>query len=246
LCEADREARKAAELQDRLCGFDLSADPPTIPDKTVLLSLAQDLPAVWNAPTTDMRLKQRITRILINEIIADVDELKHEVVLLIHWAGGRHSELRIRKNKLGRHQRCTSVDAIEVVRQMSGKFPEEQIAATLNRLGLRTGAGNTWSTQRVHGLRRYHELPNNSQTDMDVMTLEEAAHRLGISSTSVRRMIDEKLIPAKQVVPCAPWEIPAKALENSAVLHAAKDIRNRTRGPQIRNGQQEGPLFSDM
>jgi hypothetical protein len=193
-----------------------------------------------------LRLKQRITRILINEIIADVDEQKHEIVLLIHWAGGRHSELRIRKNRLGRHQRCTSVDAIEVVRQMSGKFPEEQIAATLNRLGLRTGAGNTWSTQRVHGLRRCHEMPNNGQADTDVMTLEEAAHRIGISSTSVRRMIDEKLMPAKQVVPCAPWEIPAKALENGAVLDAAKDIRNRTRVPQTRNGQQEGPLFSNM
>ena len=82
-------------------------------------------------------------------------------MLLVHWAGGRHSELRIQKNGLGKHQRCTGVDAIEVVRQMSGKFPDEEIAATLNRLGLRTGAGNTWSTQRVYSLRHYHDLPNN-------------------------------------------------------------------------------------
>lgn len=80
-----------------------------------------------------MRLKQRIVRILIEEIVADVDQEKREIVLLIHWAGGRHSELRIRKNGLGKHQRCTGVEAIEVVRQMSGKFPDEQIAATLNR-----------------------------------------------------------------------------------------------------------------
>ena len=48
----------------------------------MLLSLAQDLPAVWNAPSTDMRLKQRIVRILIREIVVDVDEEKHEVVML--------------------------------------------------------------------------------------------------------------------------------------------------------------------
>ena len=65
---------------------------PVIPDKEVLLSLAQDLPAVWNSPTADMRLKQRIIRILIEEIVADVDQDKQEVVLLIHWAGGRHAE----------------------------------------------------------------------------------------------------------------------------------------------------------
>jgi hypothetical protein len=40
-----------------------------LPDKEVLLSLAKDLPAVWNSPSTDMRLKQRIVRILIQEII---------------------------------------------------------------------------------------------------------------------------------------------------------------------------------
>ena len=45
-----------------------------------------------------MRLKQRITRILIEEIIADVDEAASEIVLMIHWTGGRHSELRVKKN----------------------------------------------------------------------------------------------------------------------------------------------------
>ena len=47
-----------------------------------------------------MRLKQRIVRILIEEIVADVDEATTEIVLLIHWTGGRHSELRMKKNSL--------------------------------------------------------------------------------------------------------------------------------------------------
>ena len=34
------------------------------------MSLAQDLPAIWNSPATDQRLKQRIVRILIREIVA--------------------------------------------------------------------------------------------------------------------------------------------------------------------------------
>jgi hypothetical protein len=29
----------------------------------------------------------------VEEIIADVDEAAGEIVLLIHWTGGRHSEL---------------------------------------------------------------------------------------------------------------------------------------------------------
>ena len=240
--------RRVQELENRLRDFDVAVPTLPIPDKEILCSLAQDLPAVWNAPAADMRLKQRIVRILIEEIVADVDEEKRDIVLLIHWAGDRHSELRIRKNGSGKHQRCTAVDAIEVVRQMSGKFPDEQIAATLNRLDLRTGAGNTWSTQRVYGMRHYHELPNNkvSRANLPVVTLEEAAYRLGISSTSVRRLIDQRVLPATQVVACAPWEIPAESLDDQAVLKAVKNIKGRVRVPPTQNERDEDPLFSGI
>ena len=39
-----------------------------------------------------MRVKQRIARLLIHEIIANTDDLTREIVLVIHWVGGRHSE----------------------------------------------------------------------------------------------------------------------------------------------------------
>ena len=122
---AELEARWNAALQntdklnDKLQAFDINSHSTPMPDKDLLLSLAQDLPTVWNAPSTDMRLKQRIVRILVHEIVADVDEKTSEIVLLLHWAGGQHSELRIKKNGLGRHRRCTSVEAIEVIRQMA-------------------------------------------------------------------------------------------------------------------------------
>ena len=253
LVAAELEARwnvaltKVQELDDRLREFDLGTKLPAIPDKEVLLSLAQNLPAVWNSPTADMRLKQRIVRILIEEIVADVDQDRQEVVLLIHWAGGRHTELRVKKNGLGKHQRCTKVEAVEVVRQMSGKYPDEEIAATLNRLGLRTGAGNTWSTQRVYALRHYHELPNNkvSHSHTGVVTLQEAAHRLEVSTTSVRRMIELKVIPAVQAVECAPWEIPEAALQMPAVQKAANNTKNRVRLPRTRTGEGQSLLFSE-
>src|SRR5260370_18596568 len=127
--------KKVQELENRLREFDLGTKLPAIPDKEVLLSLAQDLPAVWNSPATDMRLKQRIVRILIEEIVADLDQDKEEIVLLLHWAGGRHSELRIKKNGTGHHQRCTSVEAVEAVPQMSAQFPDEGIPPTLKPLG---------------------------------------------------------------------------------------------------------------
>ena len=193
-----------------------------------------------------MRLKQRIVRILIREIVADVDEKSNEIVLLIHWAGGRHSELRVKKNATGRHSHCTSMEAIEVIRQMAGKFPDEQIAATLNRLGFSTGAGKTWNEQRVYSARHYNELPayNPNQTNQDILTLEEAAQRLGVSTTTVRRLIEQKKLAATQVVPCAPWQIVIAALDAAAVRTAVDKVKNRVRVPRTLLDDKQQRMFS--
>jgi hypothetical protein len=60
----------------------------------VVATLAADLKRVWTAPTTDARLKKRIVRTVIHEVIADIDTNAAEIVLLIHWVGGVHTEIR--------------------------------------------------------------------------------------------------------------------------------------------------------
>ena len=81
-----------------------------------------------------------------------------------------------------------------MVRQMAGQFSDEQIASTLNRLGMRTGAGNGWSEVKVRALRHYHQLPayDASRVTADSLTLEQAAGRLGVSVTAVRHLIQVK------------------------------------------------------
>jgi len=70
---------KCAEFEQRL--------PATaIPSRASLFSLAQDLRAVWQA-STDMRLKQRIVRLVLREIVADVDPASREVTLLFALGG---------------------------------------------------------------------------------------------------------------------------------------------------------------
>ena len=252
LVAAELEARwnaaleKVQELENKLRTFDDEIQCAPMPDKQILLSLAQDLPAIWSAPSTDMRLKQRLVRILIEEIIVDVDEKNSEVVLVIHWSGDRHSELRVKKNEIGKHRRCTSMDAIGVIRQMAERFSDEQIAATLNRLGLRTGAGNTWNEGRVRSARQYQQLPtfDPHHPRNDSVTLREAAQRLNVGLTVVRRMIAEKKLPASQVVACAPWQIPAAALVSETVRREVENIKNGVRAPRTPQADGQQPLFS--
>jgi excisionase family DNA binding protein len=251
LVAAELEARwniglqKTRELEQKLQEFDVDTKNVPLPNKELLLSLAQDLPAVWNSPSSDMRLKQRIMRILIEEIIADVDENSRDIVLLIHWAGGRHSELRLKKRETGQHRRCTSMEAVEVVRQMAGRFTDELIAATLNRLGMRTGVGNTWDKDRVYSLRNYHRLPSfDPRHPRTTVTLKEAAQRLQVSEGTVRQMIKQKKLPATQVVECAPWEIPVEALDSEEVPKMIARIRNGNTRPPKQTSEEQQTLFS--
>jgi DNA invertase Pin-like site-specific DNA recombinase len=223
-----------------------SQETARIPDKESLVSLAQKLPAVWNAETTDMRLKQRITRILIQEIVADLDESAGEIVLMIHWAGGRHSELRVKRNLTGHHSRCTNMEAIEIIRRMAGRFPDDQIAATLNRLGLKTGPGNNWVELRVRTARSYHKLPSyDPKLRQNTLTLEEASESLGVSHKIVRRLINSDVITATQVVPWAPWEIPAESIQSEQVLREVAAVKrgSRTEG---KRGKAELPMFAGI
>ena len=253
LVAAELEARwngtlqAVGEIEQRLRQSELSDSAARIPDKATFCSLAQDLPAVWNSAATEMRLKQRIVHILVEEIIADVDEASTEIVLMIHWTGGRHSELRVKKNTPGRHSRCTDLEAIEIIRRMAGKFPDAQIASTLNRLGLKTGPGNTWIEGRVRTVRSYHNLPayDAKTSTRDSLTLEETSERLGVSHKVVRRLIESGKIAATQVVPCAPWEISAKAIECEEVLREVDNVKRRVRVARVLPAA-DLPMFADF
>src|SRR3981081_1599858 len=95
--------------------------------------LADDLSAAWKAPRTTMRTRQRLVRALITEIVADVDEAAGEIVLVIHWKGGQHSTLRVRKPRTGEHGCNTPEQALAVMRSMAGPRSDQDIAPTLNR-----------------------------------------------------------------------------------------------------------------
>lgn len=108
---------------------------PTV-DRDALLSLASDLESIWKLASTDMRTKQRLIRTLIEEIVVDVDDDKREVILVIHWRGGQHSEVRVGKPQPGEHMKRNPVEVDDVIRQMGTRWSDEHIAAHVEPHGL--------------------------------------------------------------------------------------------------------------
>jgi len=77
------------------------------------------------------------------------------------------------------------------------------------------------------------------------VTLQVAAERLNVSQSIVRRMIEEKILPARQVVVCAPWQIPVDALDSEAIREQATDLRNQARVPQQQSCEGQQVMFSE-
>jgi hypothetical protein len=163
LVTAELEARwnkalaHAAEVEGKIATHDAARPMPTA-GLAPLASLATDLKTVWTAPTTDARLKKRIVRTLIQEVVADIDLDAAEIVLVVHWIGGVHSEMRLPRRRRGQRN-STSADVIAAVRHLALIANDDLIAGILNRNGLVTGHGNRWTRERVTSLRSHRRIP---------------------------------------------------------------------------------------
>jgi DNA invertase Pin-like site-specific DNA recombinase len=228
---------QVAEAEARLAAAGKQAVPLTEGQKEELAALSEDLMALWNHPDAPIQLKKRILRTVLTEIIInnDADSATHR--LRLHWAGGVHTELRVERNKPGQHRHSADRSVIELVSELAKICQDKTIAAILNRLGYKTGQEKTWNASRVAGLRGYHKIAPFQKQDGWV-TQEEAARELQVSDTVVKRLIRERVLPAKQVVKFAPWIIEKKDLLLPAVQQQVKAARRGGhRLPQIVLGQ---------
>jgi hypothetical protein len=220
---------RVAALERRIARLDGEGETRPRVDRDALLRLARDLPRVWNAVETDARAKQRIVRLLIEEVVVDLDDEAHEAVLLIHCIGGRHTEARVARRRAGGYPEDRSPSAVEVIRKLGGRRPDRELAVTMNRMRCRTPDGLTWTTVRVAELRhRLGVAAFDAEAERaPTISADAAAQRLGISISSVHKLIRGGVLPATQPMPSAPWQIPVDALDTEQARMGLRQIAAR-------------------
>src|SRR6185312_13501 len=234
----------AVELESRRDEMSRLQTELTSVERQRLLDLGADLKAMWIDPRAPISLKKRLVRTVLEEIVLDVLEVDPpKLHLRLHWVGGVHTELLIAKNRTGQTRRVASQDTLELIRELAKVCRDSKIAAILNRLGLRTGSGNVWKQSRVASLRQHHQIPICAVSgERAWLTLAEAAAQLGVSVTVVRRLLREKVLPANQVVACAPYIIERESLILPAVQEAVRAILSGQRRLRTAPGQLELPF----
>jgi len=202
-----------------------------------LLALGRDLAMAWDSPGVMPETRKKIMRTVISEIIVDI--VGDTLELVIHWQGGDHTRLTVKKNRHGRTRWCTDTDVVDLVRALARQMPDQTIAAVLNRTGRSTSYGNTWTRGRICSLRRQYGIAIHrpgERAERGEATLDDAAAALAISKTTVRRLIATGALPASQACKGAPWIVRQADLLNDEVRRVA-DAR-RSRRPQPDDRQQ--------
>jgi excisionase family DNA binding protein len=200
-------------------------------DRERLMALGQDLVRAWESPGATPETRKKIIRTVIAEIIVDV--VDDNLELIIHWQGGDHTRLAVKRNRAGQTRWTTDAEVVDLVRALARQMPDETIAAVLNRSGKTTGHGKSWTRGRICSLRHQHDIVvyrDGERAERGEVTLDEAAAALTLSQSTIRRLIAEGALPAEQHCKGAPWIIRHADLEREEIRRQA-DLRRSRRPP---------------
>jgi hypothetical protein len=88
-----RQERQLREDHDRF----LASTPPTMSDADAdrVRAAAQNIPALWRAPTTTPEDRKAIVRCLVDHVVVHVEQNSEHVDVTIHWHGGFTSQHQV-------------------------------------------------------------------------------------------------------------------------------------------------------
>lgn len=220
------------ESENRLNEF--NARRPTLPSATqqeALFDLGRNLPTVWYSDAASMQVKKQILRLLIEKIIVDIDS-ENQIQIVVHWIGGHHSEHALPRRTQRSH--VQTLDPVQTIKSLSLIADDAQQVRMLNRAGIRTPRGATWTEDRVAAFRRRHKMPSYDPEEKKrrgLLLQEEAASRLKISPMSVHRLLTSGTLSGCQINPGLPWLIEADALDEKQVITAVAAIQKSAARP---------------
>lgn len=239
--------RQVQAIESRIEQHTAARSNQPMPTLEEFEALAAELETLWNSREANIRLKKRIVRTLIEEIIVDVNAEAGEIVLIIHWKGGVHTELRLSRRRRGQNSAHTSKEIVDAVRILARICTDKLIAGVLTRNALLTGRGNRWTQERVASLRSTHQIacycPENRSRD-GWLNLNEAARLLGVSAATLRLAVMRGEIEAEHPLSDGPWVFNRSKLQSEPARKLVARCAQQNRTPAARGAQQDTFDFS--
>ncbi len=120
--------------------------------------LAQDLPAVWHAPSTTDRERKQLLRYLIAEVQLDGVTTPGKIDIRVTWRSGAVTTRQIERLKVGAWAPRTDTQVIERVRALAPTHLVGEIVEILNQEGLRSAHGRVMREHHVLYIARRNHI----------------------------------------------------------------------------------------
>ena len=188
-------------------------------DRQMIMALGRHFRELWFSDDCSMALKKKIIRLLIKEIMVSLDDDMQDLTFIIHWQGGCHTTMSMRKPLSGAVKYTTPAQDIDVIQKMAVRYEDGEIARVLSKLGRTTARGKRWTQTRVAYTRKQYGIAavDKATLDPNILTLGQAVKYTGVSDTTLMKLIKKALLPCHQSVPYAPLEIKKTDLETEPV-----------------------------
>ena len=202
----------------------LPAQSRQVPEET-FEGLAASLRAVWEDPATSWRDRKRLLATVLEEVVLTADREVHRLHVLLRWRGGWIDERELPLRPPLQALR-TEAATLALIRRLAQWHTDSALAEELNRRGLQTATGLTFTARRVTSLRERYGIPARGQrkdADVPTVSVPVAAGELGVSAASLYRWIDQGLIAAEQAGSGSPLRVRLDASVRAKIRQTVPD-----------------------
>jgi DNA invertase Pin-like site-specific DNA recombinase len=188
------------ELKKQYADFEQQkARVATLEQKAKVLALAQDLPRLWHAPTTEARDRKRILRLLIKDITVEKQHGARHAILHIRWQGDACGDVKV-DLPLPRAEAIRYPEPIIArVRDLARTLTDRQIVAELGRRGELSATGRAHTLHTIKWIRWKYRIPAPALKRPEEVTVQELAARLGVQPGPVYYWAKRGLIESRRI-----------------------------------------------
>lgn len=184
-------------------------------DQQEILTLGENLPAVWKAPTTTPADRKQIVRLLVQNVIVDQHRVKGKVWFQINWQTAAMSEHWYTRRVMGYADYADTEGLEQRIRELHAQLKmDEDIAATLNTEGFRTPHRQLFTSKLLWILRKKMGLPSvihqgfiPDRWEDGTYSVIGAAKILSVFKGTIYTWIYGGRLQAQQVGKGTPWKI---------------------------------------
>jgi hypothetical protein len=187
----------------------------TAEDRQEILAIGENLPGVWQAPTTTMADRKHLLRLMIKAVIVDRHRVRGKLWFQTNWQTGASSVHELTRYDISYHAYGDGELIEQRIRQLHAEqHTDKQIAARLNAERYRTTHGGAFRFQNIWHLRQRWDLSNVKCGEMtpDQLRWNDGAYTilgvmqaLSVSEDTVHRWRKEGRLQGRQQGPYMPW-----------------------------------------